>query len=74
LKEASMEGSKHEEWLTIEELGRWLRLGRSKTYELIWNGEIPAYRIGRVLRIRRRDVEAWLESNRYRCLDRDEVA
>jgi excisionase family DNA binding protein len=55
-----------QEWYTVDELQQWLRLGRSKTYELIQRGEIPSYRIGRILRIRRQDVEVWIEQNK--CL------
>ncbi|MDQ5827224.1 MAG: helix-turn-helix domain-containing protein [Chloroflexota bacterium] len=54
------------EWFTTDELVRWLGLGRTKTYEMLRSGEIPSYKIGRVRRIRRQDVEAWLESNRFR--------
>ncbi len=60
-----MESTFKQEWYTVDELQRWLKLGRSKTYELIQSGEIPSYRIGRILRIRRQDVEAWLEQNKY---------
>lgn len=52
------------EWYSPDELWRWLGLGRTKTYELLQSGEIPSYKIGRVRRIRRRDIEAWLEHNR----------
>lgn len=52
------------EWYSPDELWRWLGLGRTKTYELLQSGEIPSYKIGRVRRIRRRDIEAWLERNR----------
>jgi excisionase family DNA binding protein len=58
--------AEHKEWFTTEGLVRWLGLGRTKTYELLRSGELPSYKIGRVRRIRRRDVEAWLERNRYR--------
>jgi excisionase family DNA binding protein len=61
-----METRVKQEWYTVDELQQWLRLGRSKTYELIHTGEIPSYRIGRILRIRREDVEVWLEHNRCR--------
>ncbi len=54
------------EWFTTDELVRWLGLGRTKTYEMLQRGEIPSYKIGRVRRIRRQEVEAWLESNRFR--------
>jgi excisionase family DNA binding protein len=59
-----METQMKQEWYTVEELQRWLRLGRSKTYELIRTGEVPSYRLGRIVRIRRQDVETWLEQNR----------
>lgn len=52
------------EWYSPDELWRWLGLGRTKTYELLQSGEIPSHKIGRVRRIRRRDVETWLELNR----------
>src|SRR5829696_8412859 len=59
-----MEAMTEKEWFTTDELIRWLGLGRTKTYELLRSGEIPSYKIGRVRRIRRRDIEDWLERNR----------
>lgn len=53
------------EWLSTDDLVRWLGCGRTKAYELLRSGEIPSYRWGRRRLIRRRDVEAWLEANRY---------
>lgn len=61
-----MEARQEKEWFTTDELIRWLGLGRTKTYELLRSGEIPSYKIGRVRRIRRQDVEDWLERHRYR--------
>jgi excisionase family DNA binding protein len=55
---------RHTEWLTLTEVQRFLGLGRTKTYELVSTGEIPAIRIGRVLRVNRGELEAWLESKR----------
>ena len=59
-----MEAKTEKEWFTTNELIWWLGIGRTKTYELLRSGEITSYRIGRVRRIRRRDIEAWLERNR----------
>jgi excisionase family DNA binding protein len=64
-----MEARAEKEWFTTDELIRWLGLGRTKTYELLRSGEIPSYRIGRVRRIRRQDIEAWLERNRCQLGD-----
>jgi excisionase family DNA binding protein len=55
------------EWLTSSELQSWLGLGRTKTFELLNDPErgIPNYRLGRKIIIRRRDIEDWLERNRF---------
>jgi excisionase family DNA binding protein len=55
------EGS--EEWFTLAELGEWLKVSRTTVYKLMSTGQIPSYRVGRTVRIRRRDVESWLETN-----------
>jgi hypothetical protein len=59
------------EWLTSSELQAWLGLGRTKTFELLHDPihGIPNYRIGRKIIPRRRDVEDWLERNRYGTRD-----
>jgi excisionase family DNA binding protein len=49
------------DWFTITELGSWLRVSRTTVYKLLRERHIPAYRIGRATRVRRRDVERWLE-------------
>jgi len=53
------------EWFSAEELRRWLGLGKTKTQEILQTGQIPSYRIGRVRRIRRADIERFLEQNRF---------
>jgi excisionase family DNA binding protein len=40
-------------------------LGHSTTYELVRTGQIRAYRVGRLLRVRREDAEAYLAANQY---------
>jgi excisionase family DNA binding protein len=57
-------GDAEKEWYSPDELWRWLGLGRTKTYELLQSGEIPSHKIGRIRRIRRRDIEAWLQHNK----------
>ena len=54
----------NKEWLTLAEVQRVLGLGRTKTYELVATGEIPAVRIGRVLRVNREELDRWLEAKR----------
>lgn len=47
------------------ELQEWLGCGRTKVYELLQTSEIPSYRVGRLVRVRKEDVEEYLERNRY---------
>jgi excisionase family DNA binding protein len=49
------------EWFTLAELGTWLKVSRTTAYRLIRDGYVPVYRIGRITRIRRHDIERWLE-------------
>jgi excisionase family DNA binding protein len=58
--------AEQKEWFTTDELVNWLGLGRTKAYEMLRSGEIPSYKIGRIRRIRRQDVDAWLERKKYR--------
>lgn len=51
------------EFLKPDEVGRLLRCGRTKTYELLQTGEIPSYRVGRNRIVRRGDVLAWLNEH-----------
>jgi excisionase family DNA binding protein len=49
------------EIMTPEQLAQYLGLGRTFTYKLISSGETTSLKIGRLRRIRRVDVERWLE-------------
>jgi len=56
--------SEQHDLLTVDELVRFLRLGRTRTNELLRSGEISSYKLGRRRLIHRRDVETWLEQNK----------
>jgi excisionase family DNA binding protein len=52
-------------WLTVPEAAEELRLPRTRCYELIQRGELPAVRIGeRSIRVNRRELEKFLLENR----------
>lgn len=53
-----------DELLTLAELEEWLKVSRTTIYRLLSTGEIPSYRIGRTVRVRRTDVDRWLEVRR----------
>jgi excisionase family DNA binding protein len=52
------------EWLKVPEVAEVLRIARSRAYELVADGEIPSVRIGRSVRVSRRELERWLEEQR----------
>jgi len=62
--EALME-TKTREWLKVPEVAEELNIPRSRAYELIQRGELPAVRIGkRSIRVNRRELEKFLLENR----------
>ena len=56
---------KRHEWLKVPEVAKVLRIVRSRAYELVADGEIPSVRIGRSVRVNRRELERWLEGQHY---------
>ena len=57
-----------EGFLTTEEVLEYLQVNLRTVYRLIKAGKIPAVRVGRQWRFRKRDIDAWLESQRPRNL------
>lgn len=68
------------ELLTVPETARLLRISRNLAYELVARGELPAVRLGRVIRIPRHELRARIRAQaggdreRYQneCSDRME--
>jgi excisionase family DNA binding protein len=56
--------SADEGFMTTEEVLEYLQVNLRTVYRLIKNKNIPAIRVGRQWRFRRRDIDAWLESQR----------
>jgi excisionase family DNA binding protein len=55
-----------ESFLTTEEVLDYLQVNLRTVYRLIKAGKIPAVRVGRQWRFRKRDIDAWLETQRPR--------
>ncbi len=47
--------------LSAEELAQELGVGRTTAYALLWSGQIPSMKIGRLRKVRREDVEAFIQ-------------
>jgi excisionase family DNA binding protein len=55
-----------ESFLTTDEVLEYLQVNLRTIYRLIKAGKIPAVRVGRQWRFRKRDIDAWLETQRPR--------
>jgi len=53
-------------FLTTEEVLEYLQVNLRTVYRLIKAGKIPAVRVGRQWRFRKRDIDVWLETQRPR--------
>ncbi len=58
--------------LSIDEVCQALGMGKSWTYRRIKSGEIPSVKLGRSIKVRREDLEGYLESRRYHPTEEEE--
>lgn len=59
-----MSGNEHDEFLTVEELADRLKIHPGTIYNWISAGtlDIPYVKIGRAVRFRRTQIDAWIDS------------
>lgn len=58
--------------LTPKEVADILKIAKNTVYELIKRGELPAYRVGRKIRVEMKDVEAYKkQGKRYKFVSED---
>ena len=55
--------------LSIPEVCKELGMGKSWVYRHIQSGEIPSVKLGRNIKVRREDLERYLEAQRYQPTD-----
>lgn len=54
-----------QEFISLNELQEILGIGRTKAYDLVISGELPAIRVGRAIRVRLADLNRWAERQSY---------
>lgn len=54
-----------DEYLTVEEIAVMMRVSKMTIYRMVERGEIPSLRFGRSFRIRRSDLETYLEGAHF---------
>lgn len=51
-----------DKWLTVEELSGYLKMSRSKLYQMAQKGELPGSKIGTQWRFDRNRIDEWMET------------
>lgn len=52
------------QWMGTQEAARYIGVTPRTLYRFINDGAVAAYKMGRVIRLRRSDLDAFLEANR----------
>lgn len=52
------------EWLSSADAADYLGVGVRTLYKFIDDGDLPGYRLGRVIRLKRNEIDAFIESRR----------
>lgn len=58
--------------LSIPDVCQALGMGKSWTYRRLKSGEIPSIKLGRAIKVKRQDLEEYLESQRYQPVEEEE--
>ena len=53
------------EFLAVDELSQYLGIKKSSLYSMVEKREIPFYKIGRLVRFRKADIDAWAEGLKF---------
>ena len=54
---------------TIEEISQYLKVKPSTIYAMVAEKRIPHFRVGRLVRFRKFEIDLWMEGNRKECID-----
>jgi excisionase family DNA binding protein len=60
-RHAEVPMDEQQEYLKVPEVASIIRVARSRVYELVADGDIPSIRIGRSVRVSRKELDRWLE-------------
>jgi excisionase family DNA binding protein len=62
------------EFLNINEVSEYLGIKKTTLYFHAENGGIPHYRIGRLIRFKKQDVDQWMEGNKKEKINLSKMA
>ena len=53
-----------QEWMTVQDVADYLKLGKTKIYQYVQKGRIPGYKVGGQWRFNRIEIDDWIRSGR----------
>lgn len=62
------------EFLAIQDLSVHLKIKVKTLYCLVEENRIPHYRVGKLIRFKRSEIDAWMEGNKKGCVASEQVA
>jgi len=62
------------EFLTINEVSEYLKIKPSTLYSWVKIGEIPHYKLHKMVRFKKEDIDAWMENHRENDIDAEKKA
>jgi len=76
---AAMECQKNQETKTlgfwsIQDLSNYLGIKTSTLYAMVEEKKIPHYKIGRLVRFKRSEIDTWMEGNKRDCVAPEKAA
>jgi excisionase family DNA binding protein len=54
-----------DEIMTLEEMAKYLKIGKSTLYNMVREGKIPAMKIANQWRFRKEDIDRWLKEQNF---------
>jgi excisionase family DNA binding protein len=63
-----------QEFFSIQDLSRYLGIKASTLYVMVEERNIPHYRVGKLIRFRRSEIDDWMGGNKKDCVAPEKVA
>jgi excisionase family DNA binding protein len=61
-------------FLGIQWLSVYLGIRPKSVYSMVEKGQVPHYRVGRLIRFKKVDIDRWMEGNKRDCVAPEKVA
>ena len=52
------------DWMTVQDVAEYLKLGKTKIYQYVQKGKIPGYKVGGQWRFSREEIDDWIKSGK----------